>query len=374
MLRRSILALSLAPSALLAEVPNVVTDIAPIHGLVSQIMGDLGAPTILIPAGSSPHSYALRPSQARALSDADLVVWVGPELSPGIENKLETLAGDARHIELLHQPEMHTHEFRDEAVFRGGHDDHADHDDHKGEEHHEDDDHHDVHDAHHDEHHDEHSEAGHDDHTAHDDHGEDKDEHAGHDDHDEHAEDAHADEHGHHHAGGVDPHIWLSPENAEVILKLTAQALAELDADNKATYEANLAAALAELDASIADVNALLAPVKSQPLAVYHDAFQYFEEAFDLTVVGAISDSDELAPGPRRLAELKERFAENTPVCILAEPAADSRLVDVVAEAASDGLREVEVDQLGAHLEAGAQFYPALLRDMATRIAACVNG
>lgn len=356
MLRRSLLALSIVPSAALADVPTVVTDIAPIHGLVSQIMGELGEPTILVPAGSSPHNYSLRPSQARALSKADLVVWVGPALTPGIEAKLETLAADARHIELLGQPELHTHEFRDEAVFGGGHDHHED--EHEGEAH---DDHDEDHEeAHHDEEH--HDDEAHEDHAedAHDDHDDHKDEHAEHDDHG--------------HAGGVDPHVWLDPENAQATLKLVAQSLIELDRDNAATYQANLDAALKDLEAAQIDVFALLEPVKGQPLAVYHDAYQYFEEAFGLHVVGAISNSDDLAPGPRRLAELKERFSENTPVCILAEPAADSRLVDVVAEAASDGLREVEIDPLGAHLDEGPTFYPALLRDMATRVAACVKG
>ncbi|MEC8041367.1 MAG: zinc ABC transporter substrate-binding protein [Pseudomonadota bacterium] len=90
MLRNS-LTLSLSSAALLtattalADVPRVVTDIAPVHALVAQVMGDLGAPDLLVDPGSSPHSYAMRPSQARALEKADLVFWIGEPLTPWLE-------------------------------------------------------------------------------------------------------------------------------------------------------------------------------------------------------------------------------------------------------------------------------------------------
>ena len=66
----------------MAEVPNVAVDIAPVHSLVARVMAGVGAPDLIIPAGASPHEYALRPSDAAALQDADLVFWVGEGLSP----------------------------------------------------------------------------------------------------------------------------------------------------------------------------------------------------------------------------------------------------------------------------------------------------
>ena len=74
-----------------AEVPRVATDIAPIHSLVSMVMQGAGSPDLIIPPGASPHSYAMRPSEARAVAKADLVVWVGPELSPWLGRVLEAL-------------------------------------------------------------------------------------------------------------------------------------------------------------------------------------------------------------------------------------------------------------------------------------------
>ena len=83
-----------------ADVPRVVTDIAPVHALVSQVMDGIGAPDLMIPAGATPHSYAMRPSEARALANADVIIWVGPVLTPWLEDGLETLSGDAMQLVL----------------------------------------------------------------------------------------------------------------------------------------------------------------------------------------------------------------------------------------------------------------------------------
>jgi len=75
-----------------AESPKVVTDIAPVHSLVAQVMEGVDTPDLLLEAGGDPHHMALRPSQARALAQADLVIWVGPALTPWLG---EALAGSA---------------------------------------------------------------------------------------------------------------------------------------------------------------------------------------------------------------------------------------------------------------------------------------
>jgi len=86
-------AVSLAPRASIARVPLVVTDIPPVQSLVAQVMGTLGRPDLLVSQGAEPHSYQLRPSQAAALGRADLVFWVGPEMTPWLTR---VLAADSR--------------------------------------------------------------------------------------------------------------------------------------------------------------------------------------------------------------------------------------------------------------------------------------
>ena len=94
-------ALTLAATSLQAEPLRIVTDTAPIQSMVQAVVGDLAEVEVLLPAGASPHDYAMRPSDAIALENADVVVWVGHGLTPFLEDPIETLAKDATVVELL---------------------------------------------------------------------------------------------------------------------------------------------------------------------------------------------------------------------------------------------------------------------------------
>ena len=79
----------LSTSMLVADVPKVTVDIAPVHSLVSSVMEGVGKPDLIMPAGASPHEYQLKPSNAKSLEDADVVFWIGEDLTPWLENGLE---------------------------------------------------------------------------------------------------------------------------------------------------------------------------------------------------------------------------------------------------------------------------------------------
>lgn len=112
------------PATARAKVPPVVTDIPPVHALVAQVMGDLGEPVLLLTKGASEHDFQLRPSQAQALSDAGLVVWIGPELTPWLDRALAGL-GDAPSLPLLDAPETGRRAFSADGAHM--HDDHDAH-------------------------------------------------------------------------------------------------------------------------------------------------------------------------------------------------------------------------------------------------------
>ena len=84
--------------------PKVVASIKPVHGLVAGVMEGVGQPSLLVRGGGSPHSYSLRPSEARSLSEADLVFWVGDSLEGFLAKPLEALAGRARVVTLTEAP------------------------------------------------------------------------------------------------------------------------------------------------------------------------------------------------------------------------------------------------------------------------------
>lgn len=98
---RYIITLLASATPALAEVPRVVTDIPPVHALVAQVMGDLGQPELLLARGADEHDFQLRPSQAGSVADADLVVWIGPELTPWLDSALDSRPEGAAALALL---------------------------------------------------------------------------------------------------------------------------------------------------------------------------------------------------------------------------------------------------------------------------------
>jgi zinc transport system substrate-binding protein len=353
------LVLSLAPLSLRAEVPRVLADTIPVHSLVAQVMGDLGSPDLLLPPGVSVHDYQMRPSDAARLSGADVVIWTGAGLTPWLADPVGTLAPDALHLELLATEGWDALPLRAGTAFDHGHDhDHAeetagdDGHDHGGD-------------------HDHAEEDGHD-------HGGDQDHNHG-GDHDSAAAEGHDHaaehgDHGHDHAhaaGGTDPHAWLSPAVAAVWLGHIAAALAEADPANAATYRTNAAAAadrLADLQSSLA---ADLAPLSGRAFVVPHDAYQYFESAFALPAAGAVALSDAAAPGPARIADLRDRVEAGDIACILTDPQTNPEWSALLTET---GLaRTARVDADGTDIPPGPDAHAAILTGIAAALTACLS-
>ncbi|MEP1942778.1 MAG: zinc ABC transporter substrate-binding protein [Sulfitobacter sp.] len=377
---RQLLTLSLTASLLggtvFAEVPKVAVDIAPVHSLVARVMEGLGTPELVMQQGASPHEYSLRPSEAQSLQDANLVFWVGEELSPWLAKAIGTLASDAVSTELLEASGTIELESRSSALFEkhvhGDHEGHDDHDDH-GDDDHDDHKEHDDHgDDDHDDHkeHDDHGDDDHDDHKEHDDHGDDDhDDHKEHDDHgdDDHDDHAEHDEHGH---DKHDPHAWLSPKNAMNWLNVIAGQLSAADPENAGTYYANAAAGRAEIETAMGEAAAILDPVRGGHFIVFHDAYQYFENDFDFPASGAISIGDASDPSPSRIAEIQTRIKEEGIDCVLAEPQFNPGLVATVLNGteAKTGI----LDPLGSDLKLGGTFYPELIKTMSSALADCL--
>ncbi|SHJ26905.1 zinc ABC transporter substrate-binding protein [Wenxinia saemankumensis] len=360
----AIAAASTAP----AEVPRVATDIAPVHGLAARVMDGLGTPDLVVTPGASPHEYAMRPSEARALQEADAVFWIGAELEPWLEESIGALATDARVVELLDVEGITTLEFREGATFEGHDHEHGD-------------------DAGHDHDHDAGDHPGHED-EAEGDHAHAEDDHADGDHGSDHAEGAahvesqgdgahadHAVDEDHDHAGhsheGIDPHAWLDPGNAGIWLDVIAEELSALDPENAQTYRDNAAAGREEIAAAVADVEETLSAAGGVGFVVFHDAYHYFENRFGISAAGAISLSDASDPSPARIEEVQETIRDLGVACIYSEPQFSQSLVATV----SDGTeaRAAVIDPLGFELETGPGFYPALIRSIGESIAGCAS-
>lgn len=333
-----------------AEVPVVVATIKPLHALAAGVMAGVGAPELLVQGAASPHDYALKPSDARLLDKAGLVIWAGPGVESFMPRIIDGLAGKARTLAMVEAPgvktlpireggvwEPHEHAHEDEGHDGHGHDGHGDDGGH-----------------------------GHEDH-AHDEHAHDEHDHDGHD-HEGHDHEGHG--HEDHDHGAMDGHVWLSPANARAMVAEIAHVLAEADPEHAARYRENAAAydaRLAELDRTLA---AGLAPVKTRPFIVFHDAYQYFETAYGLAGVGSVTLNPEQPPGARRISELRQRITEGGVACVFAEPQFDPRLVKTLTEGTP--AKSAVLDPVGADLTPGPDAYPELMAALARSMTDCL--
>lgn len=313
-----------------ASAPRVVVSIAPLHSLVAAVTGDRAEPHLIVPAGQSPHTFSLAPSDARALARAEIVFSSGGATDRFLNRALDSLATEAIHTSLLELDDVRTLEARSGGAWRHEHE----------------------------------AQGG----------GEHADTHAG--DHDE----AHAAEHADEHEpsrevsadADIDPHAWLDPRNAIAFVRATADRLARLDPDHADTYRANAAAAIERikvLDAALAEQ---LAPVVDRPYLVFHDAYQYFERRYGLTPSGSIVVDPGRPPGARRLSELRDRIESLGAVCLFVEPQFEPRIARTIAE--GTGARIAELDPLGAALTPGPDLYPELLRRLGASLRECLAG
>lgn len=305
-----------------ADVPRVVTDIAPVQSLVSMVLGDIGRADVLLRPGASPHGYALRPSEARALDQADLVVFIGEGLTPWIRTPLENTANTAQQLELLNAPGTTLLAMRELEDF-------------------DDDGHHHGHDEGH----------GHEDEDGHDEEDEDTGERL--DDHHDH--------------GSIDPHAWLDPHNAVVWVGAIADVLAELDPENAATYLANASSAKEELNQLADDVASTL-PEHPRSYILLHDGYQYFENRFGLDAIGVISLGDATPPSARQIVSLKQKLEDEGPVCAFSEVQLPDRVMRALDH---DGLRLLQLDPLGANVAPGKAHYITTIKEIGSAFMEC---
>lgn len=309
--------------------PKVVVSLKPVHSLVAGVMGDsaaLGEPTLLIPGSASPHAYSMRPSDAKALSEADLVFWIGAGLETFLDRPLRSLARGSRVVKLSAAPGVELLESRAGGAW-------------------------DAHDEAHDGHESAEASTAQYERDEHDERG------------DEGGDTAHGD-------GGHNLHIWLDPDNAVAIVRAAVAALSEADPGGAAAYAENGAALVDRLQALDRDLASDLAPVQDAPFVVFHDAYPYFERHYGLNAVGSIAVSPERTPGAGRLSEIRAKLRGLDAACVFSEPQFTPRVVDTVIEGSS--ARHGVLDPLGVDHPAGPDAYFLLMRGLAKSLRDCL--
>jgi zinc transport system substrate-binding protein len=292
---------------------NVIASVKPVHSLVSSVMQNVGTPSLIVEGAQSPHTYALKPSQAQQLQNADVVFWIAHDLEAFLEKPIKAIATNAKSIELLDSQGLVKLPFRKRDAF----------DDHGHEEH-------------------------------------DKEHHG----HENHAKKNH--DH-----GTFDPHIWLDPLNAKIMVHEIEQTLVEADPTNAEKYKANAKDIMVKLDKLVDEVTAKLDKVKGQRFIVFHDAYQYFEKRFGLSAVGSIAVSPEVLPGARQIDDLKAKVIDLGVTCVFSEPQFEPKMIETVIEGTN--ARTGEIDPLGSSINDGSELYFILIRNMASSFKTCLS-
>jgi len=302
----------LTTTSALAEV-RIVASIKPLQLIAAAVQDGVSTPEVLLPPGASPHHFTLRPSDIRKVREADLFYWIGPDLETFMPKVLE--GRNAPSLAVQHIDGLHLRRFGDEHR----HDDHAD-------------------------------------------------EHANESQADGDAEGAHDELH---RPGTLDAHLWLAPDNARLIAKRMADDLSASDPSNARRYDANLAAFNERLSNQDGQLKARLKPLAGKPFFVFHEAFDYFEEAYALKHAGVFAVSADVPPGARKVANMRNRLVSAGPSCVFSEPPVQPRL----AQTLSEGLpvRMAVLDALGYDIEVSAVGYERLLSSLGSDLAECLE-
>jgi zinc transport system substrate-binding protein len=185
-----------------------------------------------------------------------------------------------------------------------------------------------------------------------------------------HAEDA--DEHDHdHRPGTLDAHLWLSPVNARVIADKMATDLSAVDPANAERYQSNAKTFDQRLDALDQRLKKRLASVEGKPYFVFHEAFDYFEEAYGLKHTGVFSVAAEVQPGAQHVAAMRKRLQEVGKTCVFSEPPLRPRLAETLV--AGLPVKLAELDALGGYTPATAQGYEQVLEKLGNDLAGCLE-
>ena len=300
---------------------QVVASIKPVHSLVSAVMAGIGKSHLLMRGKASPHTFTLRPSDAVALEDANVVFLIDETMEVSLAHAVEALAGKARVVMLADAKGLIRLPLREGGAFAADprHRPQKGYGDHEGEER-------------------------------------------------VKRESGAQRDHGH---GEFDMHVWLDPVNGGTMTRAIADALSEADPANTAKYEANARGLLPRLDALTAQISVELAAVRDKPFVVFHDGYRYFEDRFGLNAVGSVVVSLERSPSAKRLRQLRAKVRELGVTCVFAEPQFNKRIVNIVVEGI--GVRARTVDPLGAAVEDGPELYFTLLRNMAAAFRSCLS-
>lgn len=185
--------------------------------------------------------------------------------------------------------------------------------------------------------------------------------------------DAHGHGHGHaDHAGQVDPHVWMNPLNAVVVVDYLSRLLSQRYPEHARQFAENASRLVHRLHALDDELTSRFAAVSDRPFLMLHDGFQYLEQRYGLKARGSLMINPEVTGGARRLGNVIRAIREESIACLFREPQLPEAQVKMLQQ--DTGVRVGELDALGKGLAPGPDAYFEMMRNNAAAITDCLAG
>ena len=294
---------------------DVVTSIKPLGFIAAAIAEDVTPVTVVLPDGASEHDYALRPSDVRRIKNADLLVWVGPEMESFITRSASQLPTN-KNLELSALPVIQSH-------LAGEVDNDHDHTS---------------------------SPAN----TLTSVHSSDRE-----------LSDSHS------HQGTYNLHIWLSPEIALMSATAIHDRLVQLMPAQKAQLDSNLSKFKASVKDADKQIRQQLSSVKDKRYYVFHDAYTYFEQHYGLSPLGYFTVNPEIQPGAQKLNEIRTQLTQQKVQCVFAEPQFRPAVIDAVSRGTK--VQKGTLDPLGSNISLSQDSYVKFLSQLSSQYVSCLK-
>ena len=289
---------------------NVVVSIKPFHSLVSGVMLGVARPELLLKGNFSPHTYSLKPSDAKKLQYADLIFWGGEALEGFLAKPISSLSKNAEVVSILEINGLKLRSFRAE------------------------------------------SHIGKSENFESYSHNLPKNQVA-------------------ELKAAVDPHIWLDPENAKVITQKTVQILSDFDPENAQKFQKNGEKIIVRLNELDQQLSSEMSEISDLTYLVLHDAYQYFESRYQLKSAGSITLQLEHFLSVSRLNKVQKMIKTSKVRCIFTEPQYSQKIVKTLIKDSS--VKMGILDPIGADILPGPELYFDLMKNLSISLKSCLN-
>ena len=289
---------------------NVVVSIKPFHSLVSGVMLGVACPELLLRGNFSPHTYSLKPSDAKKLQYADLVFWGGEALEGFLAKPIISLSKNAEVVSILEINGLKLRSFRSESHIRKS----------------------------------------------------------------EIFESYRRNlpkNQGAELKAALDPHIWLDPENAKVITQETVKILSNFDPENAQKFQKNGEKIIVRLNELDKQLSSEMSEISDRTYLVLHDAYQYFERRYQLKSAGSITLQLGHFLGVSRLKKVQKMIQTSKVRCIFTEPQYSQKLVKTLLKNTS--VKKGILDPIGADILPGPELYFDLMKNLRISLKSCLN-